>query len=63
MKTTVTKRQARANVSAMIRAVEDGDQFVIEAKDGGKPLAICIPYEKYEDFVKAWAELQIDGKR
>ena len=47
----------------MIRAVEAGDSYDIVTKDGEKPVAIVIPYEKYEAYIKAWAELQIAGKR
>ncbi|AEK09661.1 hypothetical protein PBI_MOZY_47 [Mycobacterium phage Mozy] len=53
----------RTNVSAMIRSVEDGNDYVIQGKGGGKPLAIVLPYEKYEDLIAAYAELQIDGRR
>lgn len=53
----------RANVSAMIRDVEAGNDYVIQSKGGGKPLAIMLPYGKYEELIRAYAQLQIDGKR
>lgn len=53
----------RKNVSAMIRSVAAGDDYIIQSKDGGKPLAIVIPYEKYEQLIAGWAQLQLDGKR
>jgi hypothetical protein len=53
----------RANVSAMIRSVEVGQDYVVQGHSDGKPLAIVLPYEKYEDLIRAYAQLQVDGKR
>jgi prevent-host-death family protein len=40
----------RANVSAMIRNVQSGEDYIIQRS--GKPVAIVLPYEKYEGLME-----------
>jgi prevent-host-death family protein len=39
----------RANVSAMMRAVEAGERYTIER--GGEPLAVVIPYAEFQKLL------------
>ncbi|CPT11662.1 Uncharacterised protein [Mycobacteroides abscessus subsp. abscessus] len=50
------------DIDNLWKAIKGGSDYPIAVGDE-KPVAIVVPYEKYTDLLKAWADLQLDGKR